>query len=75
MAWTALDEQGANLLGPLSYHLSVPNSREASGAKTDRVNRIGGLQNHQIGIASNCEAVAVEVHHLRGVTASNQLLE
>jgi hypothetical protein len=41
--------------------------RAASGAKTDRLNRIGGLQNHEIGIASNCEAAAVEVHHSRGV--------
>jgi hypothetical protein len=41
----------------------LSNNSEASSTKTDRLDWIGRLQKHEIGVAANRKSVAIQIHH------------
>jgi hypothetical protein len=67
LSWSAIKEQGANLRGRLSDDLTLSNNSEASSTKTDRLDWIGRLQKHEIGVAADRKSISIEIHHPSGV--------
>ena len=46
----------------LGDHLAAPHDKQPARLQPDRLDRIGGLQHHEVGVASDLEAVAFEPH-------------
>ena len=52
---------------PFRQDLGAADDAETAGAQADRLNRVGRLQDNEIGIAADGKAVAIEIYHPRCV--------